>query len=209
MMRTLLSRFLLLLFCAMPLCAQIDARMLREPDVSATQIAFVYAGDIWVVPKTGGIAQRLRSHQSRTFVPERESWQFVERNQQHIRGTCANLGSLRPALFDCPRLGPRDILIAFLNTLSFRSGLIEIWDPIRYCFARERGLNSGTKTSAFDHRCRGGGGRGIRDHTSQASRCPRQFGRPEAPSPGEPFRQRESKTAPQGKDEGAVPADSD
>src|SRR5947209_5719359 len=31
-------------------CA-IDARMLRYPDVSANQIAFVYAGDIWVAPK--------------------------------------------------------------------------------------------------------------------------------------------------------------
>ena len=29
----------------------IDARMMRYPDVSATQIAFVYAGDIWVAPK--------------------------------------------------------------------------------------------------------------------------------------------------------------
>jgi len=36
--------------------AQIDARMLRHPDVSETQIAFVYAGDIWVVAKEGGPA---------------------------------------------------------------------------------------------------------------------------------------------------------
>jgi tricorn protease len=43
------------------LSAQVDARMLREPDVSATHIAFVYAGDIWVVPKTGGVALRLSS----------------------------------------------------------------------------------------------------------------------------------------------------
>ncbi|HEU4763326.1 MAG TPA: PDZ domain-containing protein [Gemmatimonadales bacterium] len=39
--------------------AQLDARLIRYPDVSATQIAFVYGGDIWVVPKTGGTAQRL------------------------------------------------------------------------------------------------------------------------------------------------------
>ncbi|HKK09164.1 MAG TPA: peptidase S41, partial [Gemmatimonadota bacterium] len=38
---------------------QVDARMLRQPDVSATSIAFVYAGDIWVVPKDGGTAHRL------------------------------------------------------------------------------------------------------------------------------------------------------
>jgi len=39
--------------------AQIDARLLRQPDVSATQIAFVYGGDIWVAPKEGGLANRL------------------------------------------------------------------------------------------------------------------------------------------------------
>ena len=31
--------------------AQIDARMFRHPAVSTDQIAFVYAGDIWLVPK--------------------------------------------------------------------------------------------------------------------------------------------------------------
>ena len=39
--------------------AQIDARMLRFPDVSDTRIAFVYAGDIWIVDKAGGVASRL------------------------------------------------------------------------------------------------------------------------------------------------------
>ena len=34
--------------------AQIDARMLRYPAVSKTQIAFVYAGDVWLVSKQGG-----------------------------------------------------------------------------------------------------------------------------------------------------------
>ena len=41
--------------------AQVDARMLRQPDVSQTHIAFVYAGDIWVVEKEGGTARRLSS----------------------------------------------------------------------------------------------------------------------------------------------------
>jgi tricorn protease len=41
--------------------AQVDARMFRYPDVSATHIAFVYAGDIWVVPRAGGAASRLSS----------------------------------------------------------------------------------------------------------------------------------------------------
>ncbi len=41
--------------------AGIDARMLRYPDVSARQISFVYAGDIWVVSRNGGTAHRLSS----------------------------------------------------------------------------------------------------------------------------------------------------
>jgi tricorn protease len=41
--------------------AQIDARMLRQPTVSKTQIAFVYAGDIWLVAKDGGSAFKLTS----------------------------------------------------------------------------------------------------------------------------------------------------
>ena len=49
--------------------AQIDARMFRQPDVSATQIAFVYAGDIWVVPKRGGVAGRLSSPRGEELFP--------------------------------------------------------------------------------------------------------------------------------------------
>ena len=48
-----------LLFAAGAVEAQIDARLLRQPDVSATQITFVYGGDIWIVAKEGGVAQRL------------------------------------------------------------------------------------------------------------------------------------------------------
>ena len=35
--------------------------MMRFPDVSATHIAFVYADDIWVVPRSGGEASPLAS----------------------------------------------------------------------------------------------------------------------------------------------------
>src|SRR3712207_2526910 len=34
-------------------------RLLRHPAVSATQIAFVHAGDVWIVPREGGDARRL------------------------------------------------------------------------------------------------------------------------------------------------------
>ena len=41
--------------------AQIDARLFQQPDVSETHVSFVYAGDVWTVPKTGGTATRLSS----------------------------------------------------------------------------------------------------------------------------------------------------
>jgi len=50
--------------------ARIDARMMREPDVSATQIAFVYAGDIWIASKSGGEAVRLSSPRGEESFPK-------------------------------------------------------------------------------------------------------------------------------------------
>jgi tricorn protease len=49
--------------------AQVDARMFRQPAVSQTQIAFVYAGDIWIVSRKGGTATRLSSPQGEESFP--------------------------------------------------------------------------------------------------------------------------------------------
>jgi tricorn protease len=49
--------------------ARIDARMMRQPAVSATQIAFVYAGDIWLVDKGGGTAVRISSPKGEESFP--------------------------------------------------------------------------------------------------------------------------------------------
>lgn len=48
----------------------IDARLMRYPDVSARHIAFTYAGDIWVVAKTGGMAARLSSPRGEEMFPK-------------------------------------------------------------------------------------------------------------------------------------------
>jgi len=47
----------------------INARLMQMPAVSKTQIAFVYAGDIWIVPKTGGAAVRLSSPRGAESFP--------------------------------------------------------------------------------------------------------------------------------------------
>ena len=49
--------------------AGVDARMIRYPDVSADRIVFVYAGDIWVVPKSGGTANRLSTPKGEESFP--------------------------------------------------------------------------------------------------------------------------------------------
>ena len=66
------SSLLALLCCALwiaPAQAQVDARLLRYPDVSETQVTFVYGGDIWVAPKEGGTAHRLSSPDGEEMFP--------------------------------------------------------------------------------------------------------------------------------------------
>src|SRR5688500_7149479 len=49
--------------------AQNDARMFRQPSVSKDQIAFLYAGDIWLVPRKGGTAVRLTASPGEESFP--------------------------------------------------------------------------------------------------------------------------------------------
>src|SRR4029077_18239881 len=44
-------------------------KMLRSPTVSATQLAFAYAQNIWIVPRAGGDARRLTSFQGQASNP--------------------------------------------------------------------------------------------------------------------------------------------
>ena len=46
-----------------------DARLLRMPDINKDLIAFVYTGDIWTVPSSGGEAKRLTSHEGMEIFP--------------------------------------------------------------------------------------------------------------------------------------------
>lgn len=63
----------LLLLSAVAACAPAagaQTRMLRSPSVSADQIAFAYAQNIWIVPRRGGAARRLTSFQGTTDDPK-------------------------------------------------------------------------------------------------------------------------------------------
>lgn len=67
-MKTVLS--LLALIFAGTLHAQIDAKMVRYVDVSNSQIAFVYGGDIWLMPKSGGQATQLTNSLGEESFPK-------------------------------------------------------------------------------------------------------------------------------------------
>jgi len=60
---------ILLTFLNSNITAQIDAKMLQNPDVSASQIVFAYAGDLWVVSKEGGTAVMLSSPAGQELFP--------------------------------------------------------------------------------------------------------------------------------------------
>src|SRR5215470_12930164 len=61
LMRKIVLSFILLAPVAFTCRAQINAALMRYPDVSASQIVFTYANDLWVVPREGGKAQHLSS----------------------------------------------------------------------------------------------------------------------------------------------------
>ncbi|HTG86827.1 MAG TPA: hypothetical protein VL907_07335, partial [Pyrinomonadaceae bacterium] len=44
-------------------------RLLRHPTVSRDQIAFEYAGDLWLVSRSGGQARRITSTQGLEIEP--------------------------------------------------------------------------------------------------------------------------------------------
>ncbi|MEZ4899401.1 MAG: PDZ domain-containing protein [Saprospiraceae bacterium] len=66
-----MKKFLLALaatFLFIHLQAQINAKLIKYMDVSSDQIVFVYGGDLWLMPKTGGMAVQI------THSPGEESW---------------------------------------------------------------------------------------------------------------------------------------
>ncbi len=52
---------LTVLLTAQIITAQVNAKMFQYPDVSQTHISFTYGGDVWIVSKEGGTANKLTS----------------------------------------------------------------------------------------------------------------------------------------------------
>src|SRR5712691_3687763 len=50
--------------------ARLETRLMRYPDISKESVVFVYAGDLWVSPRAGGLARRLTAHPGDELFPK-------------------------------------------------------------------------------------------------------------------------------------------
>ena len=53
-----------------PAAALEECRLLRQPDIEGNTIVFVYAGDLWKVSRSGGVASRLTTHEGVEQFPK-------------------------------------------------------------------------------------------------------------------------------------------
>ena len=70
--KRILSLFVFLILClfmAWPAMAPEEARVLRFPAIHGDKIVFTYAGDLYLVSSSGGIARKLTSHQGYEAFP--------------------------------------------------------------------------------------------------------------------------------------------
>ena len=47
-----------------------ECRLLRQPDIQGSKVVFVYGGDLWTVPRSGGVASRLTAHEGVERFPK-------------------------------------------------------------------------------------------------------------------------------------------
>ncbi len=120
--------FLLAIMAVQLLSAQVSARLMRYSDVSDKQIAFVYGGDIWIMPKTGGTAYQL-SHS-----PGEESWPRFSPDGSEIAFSASYNGNMD--VFVMPAGGGVPTRVSYN---SFDDRMVE-WHPDgkRLLFASKR-----------------------------------------------------------------------
>jgi tricorn protease len=113
---------------------QISAKLMRYMDISDSQITFVYGGDIWLMPRDGGLAMQL------THSPGEESWPRFSPDGRFLAYTASYQGN--PDIYVLPVTG------GIPKRLTFHSGgdrMVD-WHPdgerILFASARESGPRS-------------------------------------------------------------------
>ncbi len=105
---------------------------MRYMDVSDTQITFVYGGDIWIMPKTGGTAIQV------THSPGEESWPRFSPDGKQIAYTASYNGN--QDVYVIPAQGGVPIRVTYQ---SFSDRLVD-WHPdgkhLLFASARESGI---------------------------------------------------------------------
>jgi tricorn protease len=69
MKRFILIVFFILMLFSIPIYANDEARLLRFPAIYDNQIIFTYAGDLYTVVATGGVARKLTTHEGIEMFP--------------------------------------------------------------------------------------------------------------------------------------------
>jgi len=114
--------------------SQISAKLMQYMDVSDSQITFVYGGDIWIMPKSGGTALQV------THSPGQESWPRFSPDGKHIAYTASYNGN--QDVYVMPAAGGVPTRITYV---SFSDRLIA-WHPngeqLLFASRREMGQRS-------------------------------------------------------------------
>jgi tricorn protease len=128
----LVGTLVIILLSASSLKSQINAKMMKHMDVSATHITFVYGGDIWIVPKDGGQAVQV------TNSPGEESFPKFSPDGSEIAYTALYNGNLD--VYVMPATGGIPIRVTYA---SFPDRMID-WHPdgkrILFASRRETGI---------------------------------------------------------------------
>lgn len=134
-----LTLLIVLSVLALPAISQINAKLMRYLDVSATQITFVYGGDIWIMPKGGGMASQL------THSPGEESWPRFSPDGQSIAYTASYHGN--PDIYVMPVQGGIPVRVTYH---SFPDRLVD-WHPDgeRLLIASRRELGQRSSNQLF------------------------------------------------------------
>ena len=119
--------------------AQISAKLMKYMDVSDNQITFVYGGDIWVMPKTGGTAIQI------THSPGEESWPRFSPDGKSIAYTAFYNGNAD--VFVIPSIGGLPTRVTYQ---SFNDQLVD-WHPDgkRLLFSSTRESGRGAMTNLY------------------------------------------------------------